>query len=87
MYHFHRLRLVSESRALMGTYRIPYETITKLYRPYLADVRSANGDLAELGFDFKPQIQSPTGWPLIKDYLDFKRHSWRSPLAPYSLTY
>ena len=87
MYHFHRLRLVSESRAFMGTYRIPNKTIAMLYRPYLADIKSATGDLAELGLDFKPQIQSPAGWPLIKDYLDFKRHSWRSPFAPYSLTY
>jgi hypothetical protein len=87
MYHFHRLRLASESRAFVGTYRIPHKTITTLYRPYLADIKSANGDLAAMGFDFKPQIQAPTGWLLVKDYLDFKRHNWRSPLAPYSLTY
>jgi len=87
MYHFHRLRLASESRAFVGTYRIPHKTITTMYRPYLADINSANRDLAGLGFDFKPQIQAPTGWPLVKDYLDFKGHNWRSPLAAYALTY
>jgi hypothetical protein len=87
MYHFHRLRLASESRAFVGTYRIPYKTITTLYRPYLADIKSANEDLAELGFNFKPQIQAPTGWPLVKDYLDFRRHNWRGPFSPYSVSY
>jgi len=87
LYHFHRLRLASESRSLIGTYRLPRETISHLYRPYLADIKSANSNLAALGFGFNPQIQALTGWPLLKDYLDFKRHNWRSPFAPYSLEY
>ena len=87
LYHFHRLRLASETRAFVGTYRLPGKTVTNVYRPYLADIETANSDLAALGFDFKPQVRALTGYPLIKDYLDFKRHNWRSPLAPYSLSY
>jgi hypothetical protein len=87
LYHFHRLRLASTSRAYVGTYRLPHKTVEHLYRPYLADIRAASTDLAALGIAFKPQIKALTGWPLVKDYLDFRRHNWRSPFAPYSLKY
>ena len=87
LFHFHRLRLASESRAYVGTYRLPHRTVEHLYRPYLDDIRAANSDLAEIEVPFKPQIKALTGWPLIKDYVDFRRHNWRSPFAPYSLKY
>ena len=87
MYHFHRLRLASRNKAFVGTYRLPQATIKSLYRPYLADIKSANSDLASIGMPFAPQIKPLTGWSLFKDYVDFKRHNWRSPLAPYSLNY
>ena len=87
MYHFHRLRLASTSRAFVGTYRLPRKTVKELYRPYLADIKTANQELARIGIEFRPQIQQLHGWPLMKDFLDFHRHNWRSPLTPYSLRY
>lgn len=87
LFHFHRLRLASESRAFVGTYRLPHRTVEHLYRPYLADIRAANAELDAIGVPFKPQIKALTGWPLVKDYVDFHRHNWRSPFAPYSLKY
>jgi len=87
LYHFHRLRLASTDRAYVGTYRLPHKTVQQLYRPYLDDIKAANTDLATIGIPFRPQIKPLTGWPLVKDYLDFRRHNWRSPFAPYSLSY
>ena len=87
LYHFHRLRLASTTRAFVGTYRLPRKTVRTLYRPYLQDIRVANEELATIGIPFKPQMQPLTGWAHIKDYVDFHRHNWRSPLAPYSLQY
>lgn len=87
LYHFHRLRLASTQRAYVGTYRLPRKTVNSLYRPYLADIREANDELAGLGFSFKAQIQPLTGWAYLKDFVDFHRHNWRSPLTPYSLRY
>lgn len=86
-FHFHRLRLASPHRAFVGTYRLPRKTVRTLYRPYLADIREANEKLSQIGVSFRPQIHPLRGWPLVKDFLDFHRHNWRSPLAPYSLTY
>jgi hypothetical protein len=87
MYHFHRLRLATTHKAFVGTYRLPQTTIKTLYTPYLADIKSANSELASIGVAFIPQIKPLTGWALVKDYLDFKRHNWRSPFARYSLSY
>jgi hypothetical protein len=87
LYHFHRLRLASTSRAYVGTYRLPRATVQKLYRPYLADVKAANIALGELGIPFTPQIKQLAGWPLVKDYLDFRRHNWRDLTAPYVMRY
>ena len=87
LYHFHRLRLATSHRAFVGTYRIPQKTIRTLYRPYLTDVRDSLAELERIGVPFKAQVKSLTGWPLAKDWLDFHRHNWRRPLAPYSLTY
>ena len=86
-YHFHRLRLASTHKAYVGTYRLPRRTVKYLYRPYLADIREANTKLLSIGISFTPQISPPKGWPLFKDFLDFHRHNWRSPLAHYSLAY
>lgn len=87
LFHFHRLRLASTSRAYVGTYRLPRATVRNLYRPYLADIKSANTQLAGIGIPFTPQIKELTGWPLIKDYLDFRRHNWRHFTAPYVVRY
>jgi len=87
LYHFHRLRLATSHRVYIGTYRLPRKTISTLYRPYLTDIRESLSELDRLGIPFKPQIQPLTGWALVKDWLDFHRHNWRSPLAPYSLRY
>lgn len=87
LYHFHRLRLVSEHRATVGSYRLPHSTVTQIYRPYLRDIALALRQLHSVGVPFTPQATMLHGWPLVKDYLDFKRHNWRSPLAPYSLMY
>ena len=86
-YHFHRLRLASPKKAYVGTYRLPHKTVQTMYRPYLEDIREANARLSGIGVTFKQQIQPLSGWSLVKDFLDFHRHNWRSPLAPYSLTY
>jgi hypothetical protein len=87
LYHFHRLRLATRHRAYVGTYRLPRKTISTLYRPYLTDISESLSELERIGVPFKPQVQPLTGWALVKDWLDFRRHNWRSPLAPYSLTY
>jgi hypothetical protein len=87
LYHFHRLRLASTERAYVGTYRIPQKTVKLLYRPYLADIRESNDELANIGIPLKAQIEPLTGWALLKDCIDFHRHNWRSPLTPYSLKY
>lgn len=87
LYHFHRLRLATRDRAYVGTYRLPSRTISALYRPYLTDIRESLVELERIGIPFKAQVKPLTGWPLVKDWLDFHRHNWRSPLAPYSLKY
>lgn len=87
IYHFHRLRLASTSKAFVGTYRLPRKTVQEFYRPYLADIAAANKQLASIGIPFKPQIQPLQGWPLVKDFIDFHRHNWRCPFAPYSIVY
>ena len=87
LYHFHRLRLATSHRAYVGTYRLPRKTISTLYRPYLTDIRESLAELDRIGIPFKPQIKPLTGWALAKDWLDFHRHNWRSPLTRYSLKY
>jgi hypothetical protein len=87
LYHFHRLRLATTHRAYVGTYRLPRKTIRTLYRPYLTDIRESLAELDQIGIPFKPQAQPLTGWALVKDWLDFHRHNWRSPPTPYSLKY
>lgn len=87
LYHFHRLRLASPQRAYVGAYRLPRKTVRDLYRTYLADIREANSELARIGVPFRAQIQPLTGWSLLKAFVDFQRHNWRSPLAPYWLKY
>ena len=87
LYHFHRLRLVTTHRAYVGTYRLPRKTVHSLYGPYLTDIRESLAELDQIGIPFKPQAQPLTGWALVKDWLDFHRHNWRSPFAPYSINY
>lgn len=87
LYHFHRLRLATSHRAYVGTYRLPHKTISTLYRPYLTDIREALAELDQIGIPFKAQVKPLAGWALVKDWLDFHRHNWRSPSAPYSLKF
>jgi hypothetical protein len=86
-FHFHRLRTISDDRAVVGMYRIPSSHLETLYRPYLADLRWAYGQLAGIGAAPRPMQEPLRGWAGFKDRLAFKLRAWRSPLAPYSLKF
>lgn len=87
LFHFHRLRLVSEHKATVGSYRLPNKTVKEIYSPYLSEISLILARLNELGIPLKLQQKMPSGLPLVKEYLDFKRHTWRSPAARHSLNF
>lgn len=86
-YHFHRLRTVDEHRALVGLYRLPSDHVDRLYRPYLADLRTAYGQLRSVGFRPRPQTDLGRLVPRTKDWLAFRKHNWKAPTTPYALPF
>ena len=80
-YHFHRLRLLSRNRALLGLYAIPADHLQQIYRPYLDDLRSALDRLDNLGVPFIPQTQSLTGLSRLRSIAEFRLHNLRHPTA------
>jgi len=87
-FHFHLLRTISADRARVGLYRLPRPTVDLLYRPYLADLRTAYNLLAGVGFT--PGAQAPPPASIVrrgKDWLAFRIHNRRSPTTPYELSF
>lgn len=83
VYHFHRLRTVSDHRATVGLYRLPRDHRQSLYEPYLRDVGAALSTLTAGGFALGPQSTRLSGWPGFKDRIAFRILNWRSPTTPY----
>lgn len=86
-YHFHRLRTRSNDSALVGLYRLPPAHVARVYRPYLADLRSAFESLEGIGFVPHPQAPPMTPWPATKEWLAFRRHNWPDLRTPYALPF
>ena len=86
-FHFHRLRLVTENRALLGLYAIPRAHIDRMYRPYLQDIRHAVDTLAHMGVQFVPQAELPQGIDYWKSLAEFRLHNVMHPTARRALNY
>ena len=86
-FHFHRLRTTSPHRVLVGLYRLPTDHVSRMYEPYLADLRAAYHALESV--DFTPRAQSPA--PAVparaKDWAAFRAHNWPDVRTPYSLPF
>ena len=86
-YHFHRLRTSTDDRALVGLYRLPRQHIDLLYRPYLADLRTAYGLLEAVGHHPQPQSPRPPLPAWAKDWLAFRAHQGWDLSTPYTLPF
>ncbi len=60
-YHFHGLRLERQRRVHLGGYPLPPVLIRYVYEPYLEALRRAAAALEGVGFQLKPQRESPAG--------------------------
>ena len=87
VFHFHRLRIVSDDRVYPGLYRLPREHLESIYRPYLRDLRGACDAMNRYGMTTPAQFDMPTGAQAVKDWIAFRGHNWRSPFTPYTLTF
>ena len=62
VFHFHGLRLLDGGYVLLAkNYRVPGPTLSMIYEPYLADLRSAVDRLAGVGTPARPQA-SDSHW-------------------------
>jgi len=61
-FHFHGLRISSQSSVSLGDYSIPRVALDALYIPYLKDLRFALEKLENLSIPFVPQTE-PVGVP------------------------
>jgi len=54
-YHFHSLRLISESKYSFGGYELPVNHKENIYKPYLNDLKFALAKLKNSNWQFTPQ--------------------------------
>jgi hypothetical protein len=57
-YHFHGLRIVSETSVRTGGYSLPTPVLQYIYEPYLSDLNKAIEKIISIGMKINPQIKS-----------------------------
>ena len=55
LHHFHGLRIVDESKCVLGEYSIPLVVLEYIYKPYLTDLKAASALLKNIGYKMLPQ--------------------------------
>lgn len=82
-YHFHGLRLVSNSRVRLTThYRLPEPTVDTLYVPYVAALQRAVGKLHAIGLKVPAQAKALTFGTRVRQFAGRIRRTWRDSGGP-----
>lgn len=55
-YHFHGLRIINAKKTLYGAYKLPFEVIENIYKPYLEDLQTAIKLMQANGLKLRAQI-------------------------------
>ncbi len=82
VFHFHELRTMDADRVRLGHYRIPSQTLTTIYQPYLQDLASALAHLRAVGVFPPPQKPSRGAWQEAKDWLALRALDRTPPRSP-----
>jgi hypothetical protein len=59
-YHFHGLRIISDSRVVLSPYVLPEPLMRHVYKPYLRELREVLATLASCGLPLQPQARPPS---------------------------
>ncbi len=82
VFHFHELRTMGADRVRLGHYRIPPETLSAIYDPYLVDLAESLDRLRRIGVVPPPQRPHRGAWPEAKDWLALRGLDRRPPRSP-----
>ena len=74
-FHFHAFRILHPNRFFVGAYFLPQLTVSKIYRPYIADIVWAMNLLEKCGYTVQKQAHPPSA---IKGFLYGLREAVRS---------